>query len=202
MKTGYLKILFPILWLTGCGIEPPAAPVIPEDKPPAPTAQPARQGINPQNPEVAAYLQDQVQKQSSALNAAHVVINGAWNYTGFSFLSPDPNAKIPARLIAVDVTVSGQTPFFDVDDMEVVDGVTNFSYGSDPHFAYLDITSGELLPGGVAPAQAPKTNRILLIYGFPKETKTVKIAYWNRILVNDAVTVADTGWEIPHPPAE
>ncbi len=200
----FLSTLIAAFICIGCGENSPPD----ESAPPAQPAAAAEQSSAPvpnlqKDPRVAAYLQQQVQMQRTALDGAgRIEVHSAWHYTGFSFLSPDPNAQVPARLVAVDATISGHTAAFDIDDVEIVDGVTNYSYGSRPHFAYLDLDTGELLPGGQGPAPAPKAQRVLLIYGFPKNTKSLKLAYWNKIQTAEAVPIAASGWGIPHPPTE
>lgn len=136
------------------------------------------------------------QQQAQGLGTGYVTVNGAWTYTGYSHLTP----VAQARLVAVDLTVSGHTPNFDPDDIEIVDGKTSISYGSDPHIAFLD-TDGTLLPADAPVPAAPNPSRMLLIYGFPRETPTFKLFYWGKdLLGGNTFPVAEAGWELPPPP--
>ncbi len=131
-----------------------------------------------------------------------MVVNGAWNYEGYSYLSPDPNASIEARLVAVDVTISGHTVNFDIDDIEIVDGASLVSYGSDPHAEPLNTDGKLLMPDDPFPA-APEENRWLLIYAYPKASPAFRLYYWGKELSgDDPVVIAENGWELPYPPAE
>jgi hypothetical protein len=117
-------------------------------------------------------------------------------------LSPDPNASIEARLVAVDVTISGHTVNFDIDDIEIVDGASLVSYGSDPHAEPLNADGKLLMPDDPFPA-APEENRWLLIYAYPKASPAFRLYYWgNELSGDDPVVIAENGWELPYPPAE
>ncbi len=138
-------------------------------------------------------------QQAEGLGTGSVKVNGAWNYTGFSTLSPNPAAAIEARLVAVDVTVSGHTPDFDIDDIEIVDGQSLVSYGSDPHAQPLQ-ADGTTLPPGQAIAVAPNPCRWLLIYAFPKATPRFQLYYWGKALIPEAMTFREQGLSLPYPP--
>ncbi|MCG8599843.1 MAG: hypothetical protein MI807_06860 [Verrucomicrobiales bacterium] len=151
---------------------------------------------------IDALMRTKAQEQAQGLGGGKVVVNGAWNYEGYSYLSPDPNAAIEARLVAVDLTISGHTQNFDVDDIEIVDGASLLSYGSDPHAEPLNREGKLLGQGDVFPA-APEANRWLLIYAYPKASPAFRLYYWGQELSgDDPVKIADSGWELPHPPAE
>lgn len=146
-------------------------------------------------------LQVRARQQAEGLGAGSVKVNGAWNYSGYSTIAPDPAAAIEARLVAVDVTISGHTPFFDLDDIEIVDGATLLSYGSDPHAEPLG-PDGKLLPLTEAPAEAPAESRWLLIYAFPKATPIFHLFYWGKQLTFKPVEVGRAGLSLPYPVAE
>jgi hypothetical protein len=140
------------------------------------------------------------QQQAEGLGGGKVKVHGAWNYTGYSWLAPDPAAAIEARLVAVDLTISGQTPFFDYDDIEIVDGTTKLSYGSDPHIALLT-DGGELASPAQVPKPAPGLNRWLLIYGFPQKTESFLLYYWGKSLTPEPQPISPGGLELPYPAA-
>ncbi len=154
-----------------------------------------------QNQVIDGVMQARAKQQAEGLGKGSVKVNGAWNYTGYSHLSPDPAAAIEARLIAVDVTVSGHTPFFDIDDIEVVDGITMISYGSDPHAEFLT-SEGTVLAAGQLPPAAPGAVRLLLIYAFPKNTSTFHLYYWGKQLTPNPVGIGQSGMALPYPAAE
>ncbi|MEM7602611.1 MAG: hypothetical protein AAF357_14495 [Verrucomicrobiota bacterium] len=138
------------------------------------------------------------QQQAAGLGGGGVKVNGAWNYRGFSYLSPDPNAAIEARLVAIDVTVSGHTANFDLDDIEIVDGASLMSYGSDPHATPLTL-DGKLMVTGQQPEPLPKSSRWLLIYAFPKQSPAFHLYYWGKSLTLEALEFDENGLELPFP---
>lgn len=146
-------------------------------------------------------MQVRAEQQAQGLGSGGVKVNGAWQYNGYSYLSPDPNAAIEARLVAVDITVSGHTGHFDIDDIEIVDGANLMSYGSDPHPTPLTL-DGKILPAGQFPDAAPKANRWLLIYAYPKQSPAFHLYYWGKALTNEPVTLQESGMELPYPPKE
>lgn len=146
-------------------------------------------------------LQVRARQQAEGLGTGSVKVNGAWNYSGYSTIAPDPAAAIEARLVAVDVTISGHTPFFDLDDIEIVDGATLLSYGSDPHAEPLG-PDGKLLPLAEDAPEAPAESRWLLIYAFPKATPIFHLYYWGKQLTFKPVEVGRTGLSLPYPAAE
>ena len=143
-------------------------------------------------------MQARAKQQAEGLGSGSVEVNGAWNYTGYSYLSPDPNAAIEARLVAVDVTISGHTAEFDIDDVEIIDGVKMISYGSDPHPEYLTL-DGKLMSAEQLPAAPPRASRWLLIYAFPKNSATFHLYYWGIQLTPDPLTIAERGLQLPYP---
>ena len=146
-------------------------------------------------------MQIRAKQQAEGLGAGVVKVNGAWSYAGYSYLSPDPAAAIEARLVAVDVTISGHTPFFDIDDIEIVDGVTMISYGSDPQTGVLKL-DGSLMGGDGLPAGAPGPSRWLLIYAFPKNTNRFHLYYWGKQLTSKPAEIGESGLALPYPRKE
>ncbi len=196
--------------LSACGEKAPesSAPTSPPEEATAPLPSSAPADGEPraltaeeQRQVLDRVMQARAKQQAEGLGSGSVRVNGAWHYTGYSHLSPDPSAAIEARLVAVDVTVSGHTPFFDIDDIEVVDGVTMISYGSDPHAEFLT-PDGALLGEGQLPPTAPDPVRLLLIYGFPKNTTRLHLYYWGKQLTANPVEIGASGLALPYPATE
>lgn len=183
----------PIVIEASKGKTPPADP-----KPPA-----MQRALTPEEQKklLDQILQVRARQQAEGLGSGTVKVNGAWNYTGYSEIAPDPGSAIEARLVAVDVTISGHTPFFDIDDIEIVDGATQVSYGSDPHAEPLG-TDGKLLSATELAPEAPAASRWLLIYAFPKATPSFYLVYWGKTLTFKAVPIAASGMSLPYPPSE
>lgn len=152
--------------------------------------------IDPQSAAVNDILQAEARKQAAGLGKGKVTVNGAWNYTGYSTLTPRPEA----RLVAVDVTITDYTDAFDYDDIEIVDGALGISYGSDPYLYLLD-SNGKPESDPTKLARAPGPTRLLLVYGFPKDSKIFHLVYWGKKLNFDAIQPAESGWELPYPSA-
>lgn len=210
-KILHLVVPLALLFLNGCeeGAPPETqVPVssestLPENAPTSPPVQ-AEDGemTADQRKEVLdKILQEKGRQQAEGLGSGKVTVNGAWNYKGYSYLSPDPNAAIEARLVAVDVTISGHTENFDIDDIEIVDGISLISYGSDPHPEFLTL-DGKIMPADQFPVSPPGASRWLLIYAFPKATPTFHLYYWGKQLTPSPVSIGDSGLELPYPPKE
>lgn len=203
--TKFLTVSGLMILLSSCGDngeevtteEAPAAPAVVTE------TSDEQRNLTPEEQElvVDGIMQARARQQAAGLGSGKVVVNGAWNYTGFSFLSPDPGAAIEARLVAVDVTISGHTPFFDLDDVEIVDGSSMVSYGSDPHVTPLT-ADGSILQESEALAEAPAASRWLFIYAFPKNTPAFHLYYWGKQLTSTPIEVAASGMELPYPPAQ
>lgn len=218
LKTRFFSLSFVVLSVLAVGgceraAEAPGDASGPEGASPAEAAPPLLEGIplpetgtRPLTPEeqkvvVAQLLKARAQQQAEGLGGGGVKVNGAWAYRGYSYLSPNPDAAIEARLVAVDITVNGHTPHFDLDDIEIVDGANLMSYGSDPHATPLTL-EGKIMPEGRAPAAPPKANRWLLIYAYPKQSPAFHLYYWGKGLTNEAVVIQPSGMELPYPPQE
>lgn len=196
------------LSLSSCGEKAPEPSTPPPAIPEAATAPISPVGGEPreltaeeQKQVIDQVMQARAKQQAEGLGSGSVTVNGAWHYAGYSHLSPDPAAAIEARLIAVDLTVSGHTPFFDIDDIEVIDGITMISYGSDPHAEYLS-PAGAVLGAGQLPPEAPDAVRLLLIYGFPKNTASLHLYYWGKQLTVNPVEIGKSGLALPYPATE
>lgn len=171
---------------------PASAEPAPADSGPRPlTAEDQKQVIE-------GVIQVRAKQQAEGLGTGSVKVNGAWPYSGYSTLAPDPSVAIEARLVALDVTVSGHTPYFDIDDIEIVDGESLVSYGSDPHAEPLG-PDGALLPPGEVVGVAPDPSRWLLIYAFPKATLRFHLFYWGKCLTAEPVGFGTGGLSLPYP---
>lgn len=201
--------LIAALGLAACGEKAPEPANPPLAEAPAagtpgvipPAGEPRELTAEEQKRVLDEVMQARAKQQAEGLGSGSVKVNGAWHYSGYSYLSPDPAAAIEARLIAVDVTVAGHTPFFDIDDIEVIDGITMISYGSDPQVEFLN-PEGGLLPAGNLPPAAPDAVRLLLIYGFPKNTTTFHLDYWGKQLTVNPVEIGQSGLALPYPASE
>ena len=214
MKYFFLSSIW-LVSLSSCGGNPPVeqksdAPSKPGQQPSQGTVQASptistqnglKRHLTPKekNEVVDKILQVRAREQAAGLGKGSVTVNRAWNYTGYSYLSVNPDLNIEARLVAVDLTASGHTPNFDFDDIEIVDGDTMISYGSDPHAVPLNLSDGQIMPIDQAPAAAPRASRWLMIYAFPKNTKTLNLFYWGQKLTLQPMDIAPKGWELPYP---
>lgn len=194
-----------ILFLSACSepVETPA-PEAPEQQanavPLPPVGPDGKRQLTAEEQKIVVdkVMQARAKQQAEGLGTGNVEVNGAWNYTGYSYLSPDPSAAIEARLVAVDITISGHNSNFDIDDVEIIDGVKLISYGSDPHPEYLTL-DGDLMSAGQLPAAPPRASRWLLIYAFPKHSATFHLYYWGQQLTTEPVTIAEVGMQLPFP---
>ena len=90
---------------------------------------------------------------------------------------------------------------FDIDDIEIVDGASLQSYGSDPHATALTL-EGAIMQEGEWPEEPPKASRWLLIYAYPKQSPAFHLYYWGKALTTAPVQIEDSGLELPFPPLE
>lgn len=138
------------------------------------------------------------ERQSQGLGGGRVKVNAAWEYDGYSHLAPNPASEIPARMVAIDLTVEGHTADFDPDDIEIVDGVTYISYASDPHLTFIK-GPGEIITAPADIPVAPQPTRMLLIYAFPKASQKFTLYYWGEKLLTQPREFEASGWGLPFP---
>lgn len=176
------------------------APIVVEA---AKSMPPAQRQLTPEEQKqvVDQIMQVRARQQAEGLGSGTVKVNKAWIYTGYSEISPDPASAIEARLVAVDVTISGHTPYFDIDDIEIVDGTTQLSYGSDPFATPLRADGQPMVDGDEMPV-APAASRWLLVYAFPKDSPKFLLYYWGKALTPNPVGFEPGGLSLPYPPAE
>ena len=146
-------------------------------------------------PDVRGAVEDTMRRQSAAGDEAVATIHRAYPYEGYSWFEPAADAK----LVAVDVEFVGYTPDFDLDDIDLIDGVTGENYGSDPQIALLT-PDGQLAKDEARewPA-APKPLRLLLIYAAPRSLQSVRLGYWDMDLTARAFPIAGGGPSLPQP---
>lgn len=146
-------------------------------------------------PEVRGAVEDTMHRQSAAANSASATIHRAYPYEGYSWFEPVAKAK----LVAVDVELVGYTADFDLDDIDLIDGVTGENYGSDPQIALLT-PEGRLAKDEAREwPPAPKPLRVLLIYAAPRSLQSVRLGYWDQDLTTRAFRIAGTGPSLPKP---
>ena len=191
--TSHLLMAFVILCTAACDKKDKGTPTSHKGS----ETQKTSQQDNSQNPEFNLLISTMRKKQAAGLGTGSVKVNSAWAYTGHSTLK----AVAGARLVAVDTTVTGHTSAFDFDDIEIIDGANRVSYGSDPHIILLS-PEGKALPNVRQLPTAPDPVRVLLIYGFPKETQNFTLYYWGKNLLAKKHSIESSGWELPFPKTE
>jgi len=169
--------------------------------PPPPNSSSADSGANTsqkqpagQNPPLNQIIDAMKRKQAAGLGSGSLTVNSASTYTGYSVLDAVPGA----RLVAVDDTVTGHTPAFDFDDIEIIDGRSKMSYGSDPHITVLT-PAGKVLGATDPQPKLGDPLRVLLIYGFATETENFTLYYWGKNLLLKNQNIKPSGWELPFP---
>jgi hypothetical protein len=145
--------------------------------------------------DVRGTVEDTARRQAVAADRTVATIRRAYPYEGYSWYEPTAEGK----LVAVDVELVGYTADFDLDDIDLVDGVTGENYGSDPQVALLT-RDGQLAkdePREWPPA--PKPLRLLLIYAAPRSLESVRLGYWGRDLTASAFPLGGAGPSLPRP---
>ncbi len=149
-----------------------------------------------QSREVEDLLHSVMNPESEGLNNAETIVHRVYEYSGHTWVEPTEETK----LIAVDVELRKYRLGLDLDDIEIIDGETNESYGSWPDIARLKPDGSlannpdeAMLPEGLGPI------RVLLIYQFPKASNTIKLGYWGQVLTRNPIQIAGEGLQIPKP---
>lgn len=146
-------------------------------------------------PEVRGAVEDTMRRQSTAADGASATIHRAYPYEGYSWFEPTREGN----LVAVDVELVGYTADFDLDDIDLIDGVTGENYGSDPQIALLT-PEGQLAKDEAREwPPAPKPLRVLLIYAAPRSLQSIRLGYWDQDLTTRAFRIAGTGPSLPKP---
>lgn len=144
--------------------------------------------------EMTGRLEEIANQQAKSLEKASVSVKAAYNYKGYSYIEPVSIAK----LIAVDVEFSKYGQNFDLDDVDIIDSDTDENYGSDPQIVLLN-KEGEILPDDTEWPEAPGPIRVLLIYAFPKDSKSVKLGYWGSVITDKSVKLEEGGPVLKNP---
>lgn len=123
-------------------------------------------------------------------------MHGVYTYTGYTYVESTGTSK----LVAVDVEFRDYASYFDLDDVEIHDGASNESHGSDPHIAFLT-AEGKVVPRAETPAPSDELGplRVLLIYSFPKDAQTIKLSYWGKELTPKPIPIAGIGPSLSKP---
>jgi hypothetical protein len=143
-------------------------------------------------PEVAKALQQVVAAKSKALASATVKVHRAYEYVGPTEIRPVAIAKA----IAVDAEFSGYSDRFKIWDLDIVDGRTNENFGSDPDVAFLD-QQGNFITFDGETVDFTKPIRLLLVYGVPKTTRSIKLSYWGQDLTPKPIDLEADGMALP-----
>ena len=122
-------------------------------------------------------------------------IQRAYPYTGYSW----HETPTGGRLVAVDAEFVGYGSDFDLDDLDLLDGVTGENYGSDPDIALLRADGGLAKDETKEWPLAPKPLRVLLIYVAPRSLESIRLSYWGRELTKVAFRVGGVGPSLPRP---
>ena len=136
---------------------------------------------------------DIAQKQSQGLKNATATAFRAYIYQGSASYVEEPDKY---KLVAVDVTFSGSSENFDLDDVDLINGVTGVNYGSDPEIAFLK-DDGSFKAWSVDELHDPF--RVLLVYMVPKSVASIKLSYWGQNLVKNPVRIEASGPMMPVP---
>ena len=144
---------------------------------------------------VAEALTEVTKVKSAALKNATVQVHRAYLYRGPTGIQVNEKGK----LIAVDITVAGAGEYFKIWDLDIIDGATNENFGSDPDVAFLD-SQGKLLAFEAAGLDLKKPFRLLLVYGVPVSTKSIKLGYWGQDSTAKDIVLQPDGPMLPMRP--
>jgi hypothetical protein len=117
-----------------------------------------------------------IREQAAAVELGRATILRAFWYSGKTLYEPKPGRKT----LAIDVVIEDTEPGFDLDDIEVVDGRSNESYGSFPDIQYLD-DQGNITAELVTSADGRRAS-FRLIYLVPESPRSIKLRYWGKDL--------------------
>lgn len=133
-----------------------------------------------------------IREQATAFEHGRAIIACAFWYAGNTNKEPKPGH----RALAVDVVIEDTEAGFDLDDIEVVNGRSNESYGSFPHIRYLDAEGN--VTGELATSANGRRASFRLIYMIPESTQSIKLRYWDKdmhgpVQIRDAPPDANEG---------
>jgi hypothetical protein len=145
--------------------------------------------------DIRGAVEETARRQAVAANRAVTTIRRAYPYEGYSWYEPTAEG----RLVAVDVEFVGYTADFDLDDIDLIDGVTGDNYGSDPQVALLTPDGQRAKDEAKEWPPAPKPLRLLLIYAAPRSLESVRLGYWGQVLTADPFPIGGRGPSLPRP---
>ena len=128
-------------------------------------------------------------RQATAARGMTTTIHRAYNYKGYSWHEESPEGKV----VAVDVEFGGYSPAFDLDDIDLVDGASGESYGSNPEVALLRPDGSQAIDEHRDWPVPPGPLRVLLIYSAPRTMRAAKLTYWDQALTPQASKLQNTG---------
>lgn len=185
MKRNYLIALV-LVGLLGCNSS--------QDETDMTRADPETGQTESTPPEMMLGLDDFTKQQAKPLEEAAISVKGAYNYKGFSYLEPTEAEK----LVAVDVEFSNYREDFDIDDVGIINDDEKEVYGIEPNVVLLNV-DGEIVREDSFWPEAPGPVRVLLIYALPKESKSLKLEYWERIITDRSIELKDGGPVLKNP---
>ena len=164
--------------LVGCSGKPSA------DKPSA-----ADESKLPAN--VAEAVREVAARQSQALKGATTIVHRAFPFNQNGVYKPSADEQ----LLAVDVEFQKYSKGLDLDDVDLIDGETDESYGSNPEIKMLR-PDGMLSPNSYDDQAPNKPLRVLLIYCVPKKVASVQLDYWGDRLTEAPIPIVDGKLEV------
>jgi hypothetical protein len=137
-------------------------------------------------PKLAAEVHQASNEQSQALLHAKVTVIRVYLYTGRSEIQFGKDA----RLVAVEARFEGYGERFDPNEVELLDGESGDSYGTDPEVSLAgDATDSPLDRSALPPPPGPLTVR--LVYPAAKMASSIKLAYWGMLLTAEATRISE-----------
>lgn len=155
------------MFLTGCSKQDAAQERVPEN--------------------LRTTLREVAKKQSTASANAKCAIQEAYLYDGPRPFPRPPNIEV----LAVVIEISGYADGFDFDDIDLIDADTGENYGSDPGLWPLTADGLADVKAEIPAAPGPAT--VLLLYGYDKVPRRIKLGYWGKEIVTEPAKVADSG---------
>lgn len=137
-------------------------------------------------------LEQVARRQSKGLQGAVTTVHRAFRYGGGNTNRADQAAD-GQQVVAVDVEFRGFHEGFDLDDVDIVDGASGKNFGSGPQMRLLR-SDGTLEQNNAKWDSAGDSLRVLLIYTIPKETTSIKLAYWGDQLTAAATPITAGEW--------
>jgi hypothetical protein len=145
-------------------------------------------------PEMQSTVQTMMDLQEQGLDGADIAVYKAYNYHGFSWMEPIEEAK----LAAVDISFANYGDGIDPDDIEIVDGKSDETFGSGPDIVFLT-DDGVPFPDNQPTQDFGEPIRVLLIYAVRDSTESIKLRYWGKEIVAEPLLLEEDGLALPEP---